>query len=113
MKKKAFFSVLIFALILTLTASLPLIGGRGGEEHQTETLLGCRRAGAISQQRLGEVVDGQSHGKDQGPGDFSSLTGEHLWLRPAGHIDLLEKGMVEVILGCRIYTPGKFPLGSV
>ena len=58
MKKKALFSVLIFALSLTLIAALPLTAGAAEKKHQTEILLGCRRAGAVSQQRLGEVVDG-------------------------------------------------------
>jgi TRAP-type C4-dicarboxylate transport system substrate-binding protein len=30
---------------------------------------------------------------------------------PTAHLDILQKGMVDVILGCRIYTPGKTPLG--
>jgi TRAP-type C4-dicarboxylate transport system substrate-binding protein len=42
---------------------------------------------------------------------FQAFWGASLASGPA-HIDLLEKGMVEVILGCRIYTPGKFPLGA-
>lgn len=27
------------------------------------------------------------------------------------HLDILQKGVVDVIMGCRIYTPGKTPLG--
>ena len=49
--------------------------------------------------------------KTKGQVTFQSHWGASL-APPAGHIDLLEKGMVEVILGCRIYTPGKFPLGA-
>lgn len=41
---------------------------------------------------------------------FETFWGASLASGPA-HIDILEKGMVDVILGCRIYTPGKTPLG--
>lgn len=49
--------------------------------------------------------------RTKGQVTFQSFWGASLATGPA-HIDLLEKGMVDVILGCRIYTPGKFPLGS-
>lgn len=41
---------------------------------------------------------------------FETFWGSSL-AAPTAHLDILQKGMVDVILGCRIYTPGKTPLG--
>jgi len=42
---------------------------------------------------------------------FQTFWGASLGSGP-GHIDLVEKGMADVILGSRIYAPGKFPIGA-
>lgn len=41
---------------------------------------------------------------------FETFWGSSL-AAPVAHLDILQKGMVDIILGCRIYTPGKTPLG--
>ena len=41
---------------------------------------------------------------------FETFWGASLASGPA-HIEIMQKGMVDVIMGCRIYTPGKTPLG--
>jgi TRAP-type C4-dicarboxylate transport system substrate-binding protein len=41
---------------------------------------------------------------------FETFWGSSL-AAPIAHLDILQKGMVDIILGCRIYTPGKTPLG--
>ena len=41
---------------------------------------------------------------------FETFWGSSL-AAPTAHLDILQKGLVDVILGCRIYTPGKTPLG--
>jgi len=111
MKKKALFSVLIFAMILTLAASLPLAAGAA--EKNIKLRLSSVAAGPGQFPNSDSVkwwMDKVTE-KTKGQVTFQSHWGASL-APPAGHIDLLEKGMVEVILGCRIYTPGKFPLGA-
>lgn len=41
---------------------------------------------------------------------FQPFWGASLGSGPA-HIELLQRGMVDVVMSCRIYTPGKTPLG--
>ena len=111
-KKKAFFWALIFALILTLLAVLPLTAGAA--EKNIKLRLSSVAAGPGQFPNSDSVkwwMDKVTE-KTKGQVTFQSHWGASL-APPAGHIDLLEKGMVEIILGCRIYTPGKFPLGSV
>jgi TRAP-type C4-dicarboxylate transport system substrate-binding protein len=111
LKKKAFFSMLVFALILTLLAVLPLTAGAA--EKNIKLRLSSVAAGPGQFPNSDSVkwwMDKVTE-KTKGQVTFQSHWGASL-APPAGHIDLLEKGMVEVILGCRIYTPGKFPLGA-
>ncbi len=111
MKKKAFFSALIFAMILILAAALPLTAGAA--EKNIKLRLSSVAAGPGQFPNSDSVkwwMDKVTE-KTKGQVTFQSHWGASL-APPAGHIDLLEKGMVEIILGCRIYTPGKFPLGA-
>ncbi|MBE0532342.1 MAG: TRAP transporter substrate-binding protein DctP [Rhodospirillales bacterium] len=48
--------------------------------------------------------------RTKGAVTFETFWGASLASGPA-HIEILQKGMVDVIMGCRIYTPGKTPLG--
>lgn len=48
--------------------------------------------------------------RTKGAVTFQTFWGASLASGPA-HIELMQKGMVDVIMGCRIYTPGKTPLG--
>ena len=108
MKKKAFFSVLIFAMILILAAALPLTAGAA--EKNIKLRLSSVAAGPGQFPNSDSVkwwMDKVTE-KTKGQVTFQSHWGASL-APPAGHIDLLEKGMVEIILGCRIYTPENSP----
>ncbi len=48
--------------------------------------------------------------RTKGAVTFESFWGASLASGPA-HIEILQKGMVDVVMSCRIYTPGKTPLG--
>lgn len=48
--------------------------------------------------------------RTKGAVTFETFWGASLASGPA-HIEIMQKGMVDVIMGCRIYTPGKTPLG--
>jgi TRAP-type C4-dicarboxylate transport system substrate-binding protein len=48
--------------------------------------------------------------RSKGRVTFETFWGSSL-AAPIAHLDILQKGMVDIILGCRIYTPGKTPLG--
>ena len=110
-EKKAFFLMVIFTLIITLVAVLPLFASAA--EKNIKLRLSSVAAGPGQFPNSDSVkwwMDKVTE-KTKGQVTFQSHWGSSL-APPAGHIDLLEKGMVEIILGCRIYTPGKFPLGA-
>jgi len=48
--------------------------------------------------------------RTKGAVTFEPIWGSALASGPA-HIEILQKGMVDVVMSCRIYTPGKTPLG--
>jgi TRAP-type C4-dicarboxylate transport system substrate-binding protein len=48
--------------------------------------------------------------RTKGAVTFETFWGASLASGPA-HIEILQKGMVDVVMSCRIYTPGKTPLG--
>jgi TRAP-type C4-dicarboxylate transport system substrate-binding protein len=48
--------------------------------------------------------------RTKGQVTFETFWGASLASGPA-HIEILQRGMVDVVMGCRIYTPGKTPLG--
>ena len=101
-------------VVVACALSLPVLVAAQGKADDKPIKLKLASVSAPS----GQVLDSDGvqwwmdrvTERTKGRVTFETFWGSSL-AAPTAHLDILQKGLVDVILGCRIYTPGKTPLG--
>ena len=101
-------------VVVACALALPVLAAAQGKADDKPIKLKLASVSAPS----GQVLDSDGvqwwmdrvTERTKGRVTFETFWGSSL-AAPTAHLDILQKGLVDVILGCRIYTPGKTPLG--